>query len=172
MREGGDSRYSHSSPQLMTNDECHASFVWAFVFVRGQPFSCVGNGLCVWATIFMRGQLSSCVGDHLCAWWSFLCMSGRFCAWAVSLTCGWLLALVGWLLRMGSLSCGSAGTIVEGWVVLTMLKNNNEGCHVTDSDVAPCSMCFACMLRLSWLCGVCVGGCGVWRWMVRAGGGG
>ena len=44
---------------------------------------------------------------------------------------GWLdwrllLALMGLLLHVGSLSCGSAGTIVEGWVVLTVLKNNNE----------------------------------------------
>ena len=94
----------------------------------------------------------------------------------------WLLALVGLLLRVGSLSCGSAGTIVEGGVVLTMLENNDErrifirrlsfGCHVTDSDVAPCSVCFACVLRLSWLCGARVGGRGVWRWMARAGAGG
>ena len=39
---------------------------------------------------------------------------------------GWLLALVGSLFRVGSLSCGSAGTIAEGWVVLTVLKNNNK----------------------------------------------
>ena len=27
---------------------------------------------------------------------------------------------------VGSLSCGSAGTIAEGWVVLTVLKNNDK----------------------------------------------
>ena len=63
-----------------------------------------------------------------------------------------------------------------------MLKNNDKrrifirrssfDCHITDSDMAPCSVCFTCMLRLSWLCGVHVGRCGVWRWMVRAGAGG
>ena len=83
---------------------------------------------------------------------------------------------------VGLLSCGSAGTIVEGWVVLTVLKNNDKrrificrssfDCHITDSDVALCSVCFACMLRLSWLCGARVGRRGVWRWMVRAGAGG
>ena len=74
MREGGDSRYSHSSPKLMTNDECHASFMggrsraWAFAFVRGRPFLCVGDRLHAWVTIFMCGRLSSCVGDRLHVW--------------------------------------------------------------------------------------------------------
>ena len=51
MREGGDSRYSHSSPKLMTNDECHASFMggrshaWAFVFMCGRLL--VGSLLCM-----------------------------------------------------------------------------------------------------------------------------
>ena len=121
------------------------------------------------------------MGDRFGAWATVFIRGGHFRAWAVSLMQRWLLALVGSLLRVWSLSCGSAGTIVEGWVVLTMLKNNNErrifmhhssfGCHVTDSDVAPCSVCFACMLRLLWLCGARVGGRGVWRWMVRAGAG-
>ena len=113
MREGGDSRYSHSSPKLMTNDECHASFgchvvsdcfqtwavgfmheqsfscmgsrsrAWAFVFVRGQPFSCVGNRFHVWATVFMCGQLSSCVGDRVRAWQLFPCVGGRLDVWMV-----------------------------------------------------------------------------------------
>ena len=195
MREEGDSRYSHSSPELMTNDECCALFgchivpdcfqtwavsfmhgqlflcmgscsrVWAFVFMRGRPFSCVGDHLRVWATVFMRGRpsscvavvsvhkrfrawavglmhgvvvgvggvvvvhgviVSSCVGDRLRAWRSFPCVGGHFRGWAVSLMHGWLLALVGSLLCVGSLSCGSAGTIAEGWVVLTILKNNDE----------------------------------------------
>ena len=149
MREGGDSRYSHSSPKIMTNDKCHASFM--------------GSRSCAWAFVFMHGRPSSCVGDCLHAWVTVFVCGGHFCVWAVGLMHGWLLALVGSLLRVGSLSCGSAGTIAEGWVVLTVLKNNDEqrisirrssfGCHITDSDVAPCSVCFACVLRLSWLCG-------------------
>ena len=81
MREGGDSRYSHSSPKIMTNDECHASFmgsrsrVWAFVFMRGRPFSCVGDPLHAWATVFMCGQPSSCM--------AVVSVHKRFRAWAV-----------------------------------------------------------------------------------------
>ena len=149
MREGGDSRYSHSSPKSMTNDEWHSSFgchiapncfpMWAVSFVHGRSFLCMGLRFCAWATVFVCGQLSLCMGNHLCVWWSFpclgscfhvwqsfLCLGGRFHAWVVSLMHGWLLALVGSLLHMGSLFYGSAGTIVEGWVVLTVLKNNNK----------------------------------------------
>ena len=139
---------------------------------------CMGNRLCAWATVFVRGRLLWCVA-------TVFVRGGRFHAWAVGLVRGWLLGLVGSLLRVGLLSCGSAGTIVEGWVVLTMLKNNDErrmsirrssfSCHITDSDVALCSVCFVCftcVLRLSWLCGARIGGHGVWRWMVKAGDGG
>ena len=73
--------------------------------VRGPSFWCVGDRFGAWAVIFMHGRLVSCMGDR---------------AWAVGLMQRWLLALVGSLLRVGLLSCGSAGTIVEGWVVLTM----------------------------------------------------
>ena len=147
--------------------------VWATVSMHGPSFSCVGNRFRVWVTVLVRGRPSlSVVVVSVCGR-SFPCMGGRLDA---------EVALVGSLLRVGSLSCGSAGTIVEGWVVLTMLKNNDEqrifirhslfGCHVTDSDVVLCSVCFACVLRLSWLCGARIGGHGVWRWMVRAGAGG
>ena len=99
---------------------------WATVFVRGQPFSCGGDRFRAWATVFMRGRPSSCgrsfscvglrfrawatifvrVGDRLRAWRSFPCVGTRFRAWAVGLMRGWLLALVGSLFRVGSLSCG------------------------------------------------------------------
>ena len=134
MREEGDSRYSHSSPKLMTNDECHASFgchivpecfrMWAVTLMHGQSFLCMGGR--VWAFVFMCGHPFSCVGDRFCACATVFIRGGHFCAWAVGLMRRWLLALGGLLLRVGSLSCGSAGTIVEGWVVLTMLKNNDE----------------------------------------------
>ena len=105
----------------------------------------------------------ACVGDH-------------FHVWVVSLTNGWLLALMGLLIHRGALSCGSAGTIVDWWCFLcwrTMM--NNEWKFVVCCSVAHvalcfvCSMCFACVLRLSWLCGACIGGHGVWWWMVRVG---
>ena len=149
MREEGDSRYSHSSPKLMPNDECHASFgchiipecfrmwavgfvhgrsfscmggrsrAWAFVFMRGHPFSCMGVHFHAWATVFVRGRPSSCMAVVSMRGRLFPCVGGRLDAW-------WLLALVGLLLCVGSLSCGSAGMIVEGWVVLTVLKNNDD----------------------------------------------
>ena len=58
--------------------------------------------------------------------------------------------------------------------MLTIFQNNDEqriltcrlsfGCHVTNSDVAMCSMSsvhFVCVLELLRHCGACVGGCGV-----------
>ena len=62
MREGGNSRYSHSSPKIMTNDECHESFM--------------GGRSRAWAFVFVHGRLSSCVGNCLHAWRLFLCVSG------------------------------------------------------------------------------------------------
>ena len=173
----------------------------AVVSVRKRSFLCMGSWLDAWVVVGVGGVIvargvvvSSCVGDCLRAWWLFPCVSGCFRVWAVVSVRGrsawcvggywhWWGCCCAWgRCPVGSLSCGSAGTIAEGWVVLTVLKNNDErrisirrssfGCHVTDSDVAPCSVCFACMLRLLWLCGVLIGGCGVWRWMVRAGAGG
>ena len=86
MREEGDSRYSHSSPKLMTNNECHASFgchivpdcfrTWAVGFVHGQLFSCMGSHSRVWAFVLVCGRPFSCVGS-------------RFRAWAVVSVCRW-----------------------------------------------------------------------------------
>ena len=94
--------------------------------MHGRSFSCVGIRFGVWATVLVHGQPSSCVGNRFGVWVTVFVCGGRFHAWVVSLMQRWLLALVGSLLRIGSLSCGSAGRIVEGWMVLTVLKNNNE----------------------------------------------
>ena len=94
--------------------------------MHGWSFLCVGIRFGVWATVLVHGQPSSCVGNCFGVWATVFVSGGRFCVWVVGLMQRWLLALVGSLLRMGSFSCGSAGRIVEGWVVLTVLKNNNE----------------------------------------------
>ena len=106
MREEGDSRYSHSSPKLMTNDECHALFgchvvpecfrKWAvgfvhgqsvscmaFVFLRGHPFSCMGDRFRAWATVFMCGQPSSCVVVVSVHGRLFPCVGGQLDVWVV-----------------------------------------------------------------------------------------
>ena len=69
-------------------------------FSTSTPFSCMGNHLRVWATVFMRGRPSSCVVVVSVHGRSFPCVGGQ-----LELMRGWLLALVGSLLRMGLLSC-------------------------------------------------------------------
>ena len=74
----------------------------------------------------MCGRPSSCVGDRLHAWATIFVRGGRFRAWAVGLMRGWLLALVGSLLRVGSLSLHVwAAVFVHGghfhvWAVVSM----------------------------------------------------
>ena len=115
---------------------------------------------------------------------SLPCVGGRFRGWVVGFRRGRSLVLVGSLLRVGSCPVIQLGRWC-GIKVLTVFQNNDErrilirrssfGCHVTDSDVATCSMCsvyFACLLESSRRCEASVGARGVCRWMARAGNGG
>ena len=151
-------------------DRFHA---WAFVFMRGRPVLCVGDRLRAWATVFMRGRPFLCMGDRLHAWRSFPCVGGWLDA-EVVVGIGGVIVVRGvvvlWFSWNHSGRVGGACHVEEQR--RTTNFHSSFGCHVTDSDVAPCSVCFACVLRLSWLCGARVSGCSVWRWMVRAGVGG
>ena len=115
---------------------------------------------------------------------SFLCVGSCLRVWVGGFKRGRSLVVVGSLLRVGSCPVIQLGRWC-GIKVLTVFQNNDErrilihhssfGCHVTDSDVATCSMCsvyFACMLELSRRCEARIGMRGVCRWMARAGNGG
>ena len=92
---------------------------WAVVIVHGRLFWCVGDHVGAWVTIFICGQPFCCVGDRLCAWWSFPCVGGQL---EVEVVVG----VGGVVVAHGVVVLCSAGRIVAGWVVLTVLKNNNE----------------------------------------------
>ena len=118
---GGDSRYSHSSPIPMTNDnvapDCFRT--WAVVFVHGRLVSCMSLRFRAWATVFMRGPSFSCVGDWFRAWVTTLVRGNCLCVRrSFSFVGGWLGA---WVV------VGVGGVVVACGVVVLWFSWNDSG---------------------------------------------
>ena len=100
--------------------------VWAFVFVCGRPFLCVGLRFHAWVTGFVRGRPFWCVGNHFGVWATVLVRGRLSSSVAVVSVRGRSFPCVGGRLD-AEVVVGVGGVIVGRGVVVLWFSWNHSG---------------------------------------------